>query len=109
MDKLGGQHLVGRDTGDVDLVEAEKIPYSYVYDETQEIAQAYGAARTPHVYVLDKNRVVRYIGAIDDNSETPSEVKEKYVESAVDALNNGKEISVKETKALGCTIKWKKA
>lgn len=87
----------------------KKIPYSYLYDETQEIAKTYGATRTPHVYVLDKNRVVRYIGAIDDNSESPSDVKEKYVENAVDALRNGNEISVKETKAVGCGIKWKKA
>lgn len=87
----------------------KKIPYNYVYDETQEIAKTYGATRTPHVYVLDKDRVVKYIGAIDDNSETPSDVKEKYVESAVDALRNGSEISVKETKAVGCGIKWKKA
>ena len=86
----------------------KKIPYSYLYDETQEIAKTYGATRTPHVYVLDKNRVVRYIGAIDDNSESPSDVKEKYVENAVDALRNDKEVSVKETKAVGCGIKWKK-
>ncbi len=87
----------------------KKIPYNYVYDETQEIAKTYGATRTPHVYLLDKNRVVKYIGAIDDNSETPSDVKEKYVENAVDALRNSKDISVKETKAVGCGIKWKKA
>ena len=87
----------------------KKIPYNYLYDETQEIAKTYGATRTPHVYLLDKNRVVRYIGAIDDNSESPTDVKEKYLESAVDALRNGQEITVKETKAVGCGIKWKKA
>jgi hypothetical protein len=52
---------------------------------------------------------VRYIGAIDDNSEEPSMVKEHYVGSAVDALLGGKEITVKETKAIGCGIKWKKS
>lgn len=87
----------------------KKIPYSYLYDETQEIAKTYGATRTPHVYLLDKNRVVKYIGAIDDNSEDASAAKEKYVENAVDALRDGKEISTKETKAIGCGIKWKKA
>lgn len=90
-------------------VKEKKISYSYLYDETQEIAKTYGATRTPHVYVLDKNRVVRYIGAIDDNSEEPDQAKEKYVENAVDALRNGKDVSVKETKAVGCGIKWKKA
>jgi peroxiredoxin len=82
--------------------------FDYVYDATQEIARTYGATRTPHVYILDKNRVVRYIGAIDDNSEDAAAVKEKYVENAVDALLSGKEVALKETKAIGCSIKWKK-
>ena len=88
-------------------VQEKNIPYAYLYDETQEIAKAYGATRTPHVFVLDQDRVVRYIGAIDDNSEEPSEVKEKYVENAVEALLAGKEVPVKQTKAIGCGIKWK--
>jgi peroxiredoxin len=87
----------------------KKFPYAYLYDETQEIAKAYGALRTPHVYLLDKDRKVRYIGAIDDNSEEASEAKEKYVENAVNALIDGKDPVVKETKAIGCGIKWKKA
>ena len=82
-------------------------PFAYLYDDTQDIAKAYGARRTPHVFVLDKDRVVRYIGAIDDNSEEPSAVKEKYVENAVDALLAGKPVATPETKAIGCTIKWK--
>ena len=87
----------------------KKYGFAYLYDETQEIAKTYGATRTPHVYVLDQNRVVKYIGAIDDNSEEPDQVKEKYVENAVEALRAGKEISVKETKAIGCSIKWKRS
>lgn len=88
--------------------KAKKFPFPYLYDETQAIAKAYGATRTPHVYLLDKERVVRYIGAIDDNSEEPSQVKEKYLENAIDALIDGREVAVKETKAIGCSIKWKK-
>lgn len=87
----------------------KKFPFNYLYDETQEIAKTYGATRTPHVYLLDKNRVVKYIGAIDDNSESASDVKEKYLENAIDALRNGKDVATKETKAVGCGIKWKKA
>lgn len=89
--------------------KAKKYPFVYLYDETQEVAKTYGAARTPHVYVLDAARTVRYIGAIDDNSEDPDAVKEKYVENAVDALLAGKDVPVKETKAIGCTIKWKRS
>lgn len=87
----------------------KSFPFVYLYDESQETAKAYGATRTPHVFLLDKDRMVRYIGAIDDNSEEPSMVKEKYLENAIDALFTGNEITTKETKAIGCGIKWKKA
>ena len=90
-------------------VKEKSIQYSYLYDATQEIAQAYGATRTPHVFLLDNNRVVRYIGAIDDNSEDASAVKEKYVENAIEALRNGQDVVVKQTKAIGCGIKWKRS
>ncbi|MFN0214841.1 MAG: thioredoxin family protein [Saprospiraceae bacterium] len=87
----------------------KKFPFPYLYDNTQEVAKAYGATRTPQVYLLDKERVVRYIGAIDDNRDEPSQVKEKYLENAIDALIDAREVAVKETKAIGCSIKWKKS
>ncbi len=83
------------------------FPFVYLYDETQEIARAYGATRTPHVFLLDKERRVRYIGAIDDNHESPEEVKERYLENAIEALLAGREVPRTETKAIGCTIKWR--
>jgi len=86
----------------------KKFPFVYLYDETQEIAAKYGATRTPHVFLLDKDLVVKYIGAIDDNHEEPSEVKDKYLEKALEELKGEKEISRPETKAIGCTIKWRK-
>jgi len=86
----------------------KKFPFVYLYDETQEIAKAYGATRTPHIYLLDKDRKVRYIGAMDDNHEDAGAVKEKYLENAIDALRAGKDIATTETKAIGCTIKWRK-
>lgn len=82
--------------------------FPYLLDEGQKIYPQYGATKTPHVYVLQKTEtgnIVRYIGAIDDNYEDEKAVKVKYVENAVDALLKGKEISVKETKAIGCSIK----
>lgn len=91
------------------LARKKKYPFPYLYDETQEVAKAFGATRTPHVYLLDKDRVVRYIGAIDDNSEEPEMAKQKYVGDAVEALLSGQDIVVKETKAIGCGIKWKKS
>lgn len=85
-----------------------KYPFVYLVDESQAIAKAYGAMRTPHVYVLDANRNVIYIGAIDDNFEDPKLVKEKYLENALDAFLAGKPILTSVTKAIGCGIKWKK-
>ncbi len=82
--------------------------FPYLLDEGQKIYPQYGATKTPHVYILEKTdngNVVKYIGAIDDNYEDESAVKAKYVEDAVDALLEGKEVPVKETKAIGCSIK----
>jgi peroxiredoxin len=84
--------------------------FPYLIDETQDIAKAFGAAKTPHVYLLTKNKdvyTVEYIGAIDDNSESAADVKAKYVENAIAELNSGKKVSVNSTKAIGCSIKWK--
>lgn len=84
--------------------------FPYVYDATQEIATAYGASRTPHVFIVVKegnDYVVRYIGAIDNNSDEPEKVTIKYVEDALTALSNGKPVALPETKAIGCTIKWR--
>jgi peroxiredoxin len=89
-----------------------KYPFDYLYDETQDVATAYGAARTPHVFILQKEKddyITKYIGAIDDNTDDPSSVTKRYVDDAVNALLAGKEVPVKTTKAIGCTIKWKKA
>ncbi len=85
--------------------------FPYLHDESQAIATAYGAKSTPHVYVLQKEkdmRVVKYIGAIDDNSDDATAVKENYVASAVDNLLAGKPVNPVFTKAIGCSIKWKK-
>lgn len=82
--------------------------FPYLIDEGQKIYPQYGATKTPHVYILQKTpkgNVVKYIGAIDDNHEDASAVKEKYVENAVDALLKNQAIRVTETKAIGCSIK----
>jgi peroxiredoxin len=86
--------------------------FPYLVDETQEVAKAYGATNTPHVFVLNKsqnNLKVAYIGTIDDNARDASSVTKRYVEDAVDALKAGKPVATSKTKALGCGIKWKDA
>ncbi|CAM3903425.1 thioredoxin family protein [Flavobacterium cucumis] len=86
----------------------KKFTFPYLFDEGQKIYPQYGATKTPHVFLLDKNLVVKYIGAIDDNVEDASQVKEKYLENAIAALEKGQEPTPSTTKAIGCTIKVKK-
>ena len=82
--------------------------FPYLFDEGQKIYPQYGATKTPHVFLLDKNRIVKYIGAIDDNVDSANDVKEKYLENAIAALESGKTPSPETTKAIGCSIKTKK-
>ena len=82
--------------------------FPYLVDEGQKIYPQYGATKTPHVFLLDKNLIVKYIGAIDDNSDDASAVKEKYLENAIRALDNETDPSPALTKAIGCSIKTKK-
>lgn len=82
--------------------------FPYLFDEGQKIYPQYGATKTPHVFLLDKSLVVKYIGAIDDNVDSAKDVKEKYLENAIAALESGKTPSPETTKAIGCSIKAKK-
>lgn len=88
----------------------KNFPFAYVFDEKQEIFPQYGATRTPQVYLLEKTsqgNIVRYIGAIDDNFKDAAAVKDKFLENAIEAIENKKEVPVKTTRAIGCTIKVK--
>ncbi len=91
----------------------KKFPFPYLQDATQEITKAYGATRTPHLYVVQKQKdntyKVAYIGTIDDNYRDASKVEKKYAEAALDELVAGKQASQATTKAIGCTIKWREA
>lgn len=82
--------------------------FPYLLDDGQKIFPQYGATKTPHVYVLektDKGNIVKYIGAIDNNYQDAAKADDTYVRKAVDALLEEKEVPVKETKAIGCSIK----
>jgi glutathione peroxidase-family protein len=85
--------------------------FPYLFDEGQKVYPKYGATRTPHVYIVNKEAgkfIVKYIGAIDDNDQNPDKVKKRYIEMAVESLLKGEKVAVTETKAIGCTIKKKK-
>jgi peroxiredoxin len=84
--------------------------YPYLADANQAVAQAFGATRTPHVFVL-KNQggkfTVQYVGTVDDNPQDPDSVTKRYVDDAVSNLLAGKPVVITTTKAIGCAIKWK--
>ena len=86
--------------------------FPYLFDADQTVYPAYGATRTPHVYVLTRKGnelIVEYIGAIDDNYEDASKVTHSYVAEAVNALLENKKPEITSTKAIGCSIKAKMA
>ncbi len=86
----------------------KNFTFPYLYDESHKVYAEFGATKTPHVYLLQKEKgknIVKYIGAIDDNVRNASAVKERFLANAINELLEGKEISVKKTKAIGCSIK----
>ncbi|MFO0805431.1 MAG: thioredoxin family protein [Gemmataceae bacterium] len=86
--------------------EKKRFNYPYLHDASQEIARKYGAKYTPEFFVLDKDRKIAYMGAMDDKSP-PGEAKAKHLEAAVKAVLDGKKASTAETSAAaGCGIKF---
>jgi hypothetical protein len=85
--------------------EKKEYPFPYLFDETQKIARDFGANFTPEFFVLDPQRNVVYMGAMDDNTNA-AEVKRKYLEPAVEAALAGREPEVSETLPVGCRIRW---
>ena len=84
--------------------------FPYLRDDSQSVAKAFGATKTPHVYVLNKETSgkyrVEFIGAIDDSPNDPNDVSDTYVENAINSLLKGEKPAVTEKRAIGCTIKW---
>ena len=77
----------------------------YVMDEGSKLANACGARTTPHVYLYNGNLELAYRGSIDDNVNRAEEVKERYLDTAMQRMADGKKIKTAETKAVGCSIK----
>lgn len=81
--------------------------FPYLYDgDTQVVAKAYGAIATPHVFILDKERKLRFSGRIDDG-ENPKNITSHDTRNAINALLAGEKVPVETTKVFGCSIKWK--
>jgi peroxiredoxin len=84
----------------------KKYPFVYLRDESQAIAKAYGALRTPHYYVFDEQRKLRYTGRMDDNPRNPGKEKTHELRDALEALLAGRKPPVELTNPIGCNVKW---
>ncbi|MEM8888284.1 MAG: thioredoxin family protein [Bacteroidota bacterium] len=85
--------------------EDKGFNFLYLIDEEQSVFPQYGATKTPEVFLLDENRIVRYHGAIDDSVRDEEGVETKFVENAIEAIGNGQEPTPATTKSIGCGIK----
>lgn len=84
---------------------AQQYKWTYAIDKNAEIADAFGATRTPEVYLFDKQNKLVYHGAIDDNPSDATAVTRHHLKEAITDLTSGREISVKTSKSVGCSIK----
>ena len=82
-------------------------PFPYLYDETQEVAKAYGAVCTPDIFLYNEDRKLEYRGRIDDNWQNPEQVEREELKMAIEAVLNGKTIDFEQKPSMGCNIKWK--
>jgi peroxiredoxin len=90
-----------------DRHDEKAYPFPYCYDESQEVAKAFGALCTPHCFVFDMSRQLKYKGRVDDNWKEPEKVTEHNLRDAVSAILKGDEPPIHEVNAIGCSIKWK--
>lgn len=114
-----GVQLVAISANDANKYPADSLPrmkerseekgfnFPYLYDESQEVARAYGAERTPEIFLFDKGGTLRYHGTVDDNYDDPAAVRNYYFRDALEAVLEGRHPLTAETVPVGCTIKWK--
>ena len=93
------EHMVAR-------MKQRKFPWLYLYDQPQAVAKAYGALRTPHFFVFDKDRRLIYTGRGVDNPRDTSRMKVNDLERAIEEHLAGKPVSVPLTNPIGCNVKW---
>ena len=91
----------------VERARAKGFPFAYVRDDSQAVALAYGALRTPHFYVFDEQRKLRYTGRMDDSPRQAGQQTTRELFDALDALLAGGDPPVPATNPIGCNVKWK--
>lgn len=107
---INSNETEGHPTDDFDhMVERAKekgFEFPYLRDESQDVAKAYGALRTPHYYVFDEDRKLQYTGRMDDNPREPGKETTHELRDAVEALLAGERPSAPVTNPIGCNVKW---
>lgn len=83
------------------------MKFPYVVDATSDVARAFGATRTPEAFLFGADGRLVYHGTVDDNARQPDKVQQRYLRDALDAVSAGKAVGVAETKAFGCSIKFR--
>jgi peroxiredoxin len=107
LDELGWSDL--NDTFEEMKLRAEhrNFNFPYLYDgDIQEVSRAYGPTTTPHMFIFDQDRKLRYVGRIDENERRPKDVKSPDARHAIEALLAGQPVPVERTRAFGCSVKW---
>ena len=95
-------------TANAKFKAANDLPYTILVDQSGDVGHLYGAATTPHMYVIDGDGTLAYIGAIDDDPRGSSDSPNNYVAAAVDEVVAGQAVTTAETKPYGCSVKYKK-
>lgn len=90
----------------VKRMKEHKFPWFYLRDESQQVAVEYGALRTPHFYVFDRDRKLVYTGRAVDHPKDASRISVNDLERALSELTSGNEVSVPVTNPIGCNVKW---
>ena len=93
------EHMVGR-------MERHNFPWKYLHDKSQAVAVAYGALRTPHFFVFDKNRKLAYTGRALDNPRNAEKSTTSELDDALSALLDGRTVEKQLTNPIGCNVKW---
>lgn len=87
-------------------MEEKKFPWVYLHDESQEVAKAFGALRTPHFYVFDENRTLVYTGRGVDSPKDASKISENNLENTLEELYLYNKVTIPVTNPIGCNVKW---
>lgn len=90
----------------VERMNEHRFPWTYLHDESQDVARAYGALRTPHFFVFDRDRKLIYTGRAVDSPRVPENVTTHELDDALDAALSGNPIASPVTNPVGCNVKW---